>query len=235
MAEGTRFRLDTADLAIDAGWDVNSTELADQFAKGNITIDVQYSHDDAIEAMARWGPNQEQELVEAPEPGTVDLLRFWLTGRHPGGDAPNMTHTAKATVDRYPAGWTRKEFVDAVEDSADRAFLLRILELLDANSALPKQGAQTHLFFGVRPRGWMFVYPFGRRHPPFKFAVSKTGQLRIAGCWTGFPEVKSHPGFRDLAALLGLDETGPGTGVSVVGLDPDEVWRVGEAVSRAIN
>lgn len=235
MAEGTRFRLDTADLAIDAGWDVSSTELADEFAKVDITIDVQYSHDDAIEAMAKWGPNQEQELVEAAGSGAVDLLRFWLTGRRTGGEAPKEAHSATATVDRYPDGWTRTEFVDAIEDPADRAFLSRILELLDANSALPKQGSQSHLFFGVRPRGWMFVYPSGRRHPPFKFTVSKTGQLRIAGCWTGFPQVKGHPGFRELATLLGLDETGPGTGVSVVGLDPDEVWRVGEAVSRAIN
>lgn len=235
LAEGTRFRLDTADLAIDAGWDVRSTELADEFTNGNITIDVQYSLDDAIEAMAKWGLGNEQELVEAPQPDTVGLLRFWLTGRRTGGDEPNRTHTATATVDRYPDGWTRKEFVDAIEDSADRAFLSRILELLDGNSALPNQGSQSHLFFGVRPRGWMFVYPFGRRHPPFKFAVSKTGQLRIAGCWSGFPKFKSHPGFRELAALLGLDETGPGTGVSVVGLDPDEVWRVGEDVSRAIN
>ncbi len=235
MADGTGFRLDTADLAIDAGWDVRSTDLADEFAKGNITIDVQYSPDDAIEAMAKWGPNDAHEAVEASRPDTVDLLRFWLTGRSAGGAEPDPTSTATATVDRYPDGWTRREFVDAVEDSVDRAFLSRILELLDENSALPKQGAQTHLFFGVRPRGWMFVYPFGLRHPPFKFAVSKTGQLRIAGCWAGFPKVKGHPGFRELAALLGLDENGPGTGVSVIGLDPDEVWRVGVDVSRAIN
>ena len=235
MAEATRFRLDSADLAIDAGWDVRSTEHADEFKKGDIAIDVQYSLDDSIDAMAKWGPKDEQEMVEVPQPDTVDLLRFWLTGRRVAGSEPKGLQTATATVDRYPDGWTRREFEDAVEDPGDRVFLLRILELLDANSAQPRQGGQTHIFFGVRPRGWMFVYPFGRRHPPFKFAVSKTGQLRIAGCWTGFPKVKGHPGFRELAALLGLDENGPGTGVSVAGLDPDEVWFVGEEVSRLIN
>ncbi|SDF04709.1 hypothetical protein SAMN04488581_5264 [Mycolicibacterium neoaurum] len=233
MADGTGLRLDTADLALDAGWDVRSTDLADEFLKGGITIDVQYSLEDDIEAMAKWGLDDAHEVVDAPRPDSVELLRFWLTGRRVGVGEPKQIHTA--TVDRYADGWTRKEFVDAVEGLTDRAFLLRILELVDANSAHPKQGAQTHLFFGVRPRGWMFVYPFGRRHPPFKFAVRSSGQLRIAGCWTGFPKVKGHRGFRDLAALLGLDETGPGTGVCVDGLDPDEVWRVGEAVSRAIN
>lgn len=80
----------------------------------------------------------------------------------------------------------------------------------------------------------MFVYPFGRRHPPFKFSV-RDGRLMIAGCWTGFPEVKGHPGFADLASMLDLDESGPAKSVPVAGLDVDKVWKVGEAVSHAIN
>ncbi|UAK58609.1 hypothetical protein K8P01_23215 [Mycolicibacterium smegmatis] len=80
----------------------------------------------------------------------------------------------------------------------------------------------------------MFVYPFGRRHPPFKFFV-KNGQLSIAGCWTGFPAVKGHRGFAALASMLDLDECGPATAVPVAGLDADEIWKVGEAVSQAIN
>ncbi|UXA20545.1 hypothetical protein KXD98_03665 [Mycobacterium sp. SMC-4] len=80
----------------------------------------------------------------------------------------------------------------------------------------------------------MFVYPFGRRHPPFNLSV-KNGQLKIAGCWTRFSEVKGHPGFAALATMLDLDESGPATAVPVAGLDADEVWRVGETVSQAIN
>ncbi|TXH20012.1 MAG: hypothetical protein E6R06_22975 [Mycobacterium sp.] len=80
----------------------------------------------------------------------------------------------------------------------------------------------------------MFVYPFGRRHPPFKFSV-KGGRLMISGCWNRFPQVKGHPGFADLAAMLDLDENGAETIVSVAGLDADKLWEVGENVSRAIN
>jgi hypothetical protein len=51
------------------------------------------------------------------------------------------------------------------------------------------------LYFGRSPRGAMFVYPFGRRHPRFKFSV-KDGQLLISGCWNTFEDLKGHPGFR---------------------------------------
>lgn len=80
----------------------------------------------------------------------------------------------------------------------------------------------------------MFVYPFGRRHPPFKFSI-RQGQLMISGCWTKFPAVKGHPGFADLAAMLALDEKGSAPDVPVSGLDAEEVWAVGERVSQAIN
>ena len=80
----------------------------------------------------------------------------------------------------------------------------------------------------------MFVYPFGRRYPPFKFAI-RDGQLLIAGCWTGFPKVRNHRGFADLAAMLQLSEQGPASLVPVFGLDADEVWSIGEQVSAAIN
>ena len=57
----------------------------------------------------------------------------------------------------------------------------------------------------------------------------------ISGCWTTFPDVKGHPGFAELPSMLDLDEKGPPTSVPVAGLDADEVWKVGESVSRAIN
>lgn len=44
-----------------------------------------------------------------------------------------------------------------------------------------------------------------------------------------------HPGFAPLASMLDLDENGPASDVPVAGLDPDEVWEVGEKVSQAIN
>ena len=133
-----------------------------------------------------------------------------------------------------PGDWTREEFVESIEDFSDRAFLLRLLELVDANDELPSAGPAPRLFFGKRPGGAMFVYHFGRRHPPYKFSIKK-GQLMIAGCWTRFPQVEGDPGFADLASMLNLDEKKSAKAVPVSGLDPDEVWAVGETVSRAIN
>jgi hypothetical protein len=130
--------------------------------------------------------------------------------------------------------WTREEFIESIEDFSDRAFLFRLLELVDANDELPSKGPAPRLFFGKRPGGAMFVYQFGRRHPPYKFSIRK-GRLMIAGCWTRFPQVEGDPGFADLASMLNLDEKSSAKAVPVSGLDPDEVWEIGETVSRAIN
>ena len=121
-----------------------------------------------------------------------------------------------------------------MEDPADQAFLSRLLDLVEENSRQPRMGSHEYVWFGKRGTGAMFVYPFGRRHPPFKFSV-RQGQLLIAGCWTGFPKVKGHPGFADLATMLDLSEHGPAKFVPIFGLDADELWEVGEKVSRAIN
>jgi hypothetical protein len=105
---------------------------------------------------------------------------------------------------------------------------------MDANSQLPPKGPHSRLHFGKRPGGAVFFYPYGRRFPPFKLAV-KVGELLISGCWKGNFKVTGPSGFADLASMLGQDESGPASAVSVAGLDPDEVWEVAENVSRAIN
>lgn len=205
---------------------------ADEFIKGDVTIHVQYSAAKVIDGLAKSGPNN--EYLDA---GTGDngLLRNWLTGRRSEVvDRPASATGARVDFDRYPNGWTREEFLDALENPADRAFFLRFLQLVDANSRTPAEGNQPRVFGGNRPGGGLFVYPSGRRHPPYKF-FAKDGRLAISGCWSGFPEVKGHPGFSELAAMLDLDENGPASRVPVAGLDPDEVWRVGENVSRSIN
>ncbi len=43
MAEGTGARLDTVDIADGSGWQVDSTDEADIFTKGAVTIEVRYS------------------------------------------------------------------------------------------------------------------------------------------------------------------------------------------------
>ena len=129
--------------------------------------------------------------------------------------------------------WTRETFVDAVEDPTDTAFLIRVLERLDAPAR--RLGSHNPLWFGVRPGGGMFVFPFGLQHPPFQLAINGAGRLTIKGCWQRFPEVARHPGFAELAAMLGQDENGPTRFVPVADLDPDAVWEVAERAAHAIN
>ncbi len=235
MAEGTGPRLDTVDIADGSGWQVDSTYEADVFTKGAVTIEVHYSASDDVESAVK---RRAEEDLEEIEPGTADAverLRSWLTGRWYVGALPvQRVVECRADFSTESGGWTREDFIAAVTDPVGRAFLLRILELMDANSQFSAKGKHSRLHFGKWPGGAVFFYPYGRRFPPFKLAV-KAGELVISGCWKGNFAVTGHPGFAELASMLGQDERGPASAVSVAGLDPDELWEVAENVSRAIN
>jgi hypothetical protein len=237
MADATTFRLDTADIAIEAGWQLESMSRIDEFSKDGVTVMVQYAADDEIDSLTRSREGSADEVYGADSPGKAARLRIWLGVRAPGA-GPKISVTGLPDIrykqDRPSGCWTLESFVGAVDDPQDREFLMRFLELVAANGVLPRKGSHPPLYFGMQPGGWMFVYPFGRRHPPFKFSI-RQGQLMISGCWTRFPRVVGHPGFAPLASMLDLDEKGPASDVPVTGLDADEVWEVGEKVSKAIN
>jgi hypothetical protein len=235
VADATAFRLDTADSAIEAGWQIESIARFDEFTKDGVTIQVQYSRDDDIESLRRSRDGRADEVYGADSAGKDERLRIWLGVRAAAAPGASVAGLPNIPYGQEPGdSWELDEFVAAVTDPGDRAFLMNFLESVAANSVLPRRGTYKPLILGKRPLGSMFVYPFGRRHPPYKFSI-RQGQLLISGCWTKFPKVKGHPGFGDLAALLDLDEKGPETAVPVAGLDADEVWAVGEKVSQAIN
>lgn len=234
MADATTFRLDTADSAIESGWQLDSVSRFDTFTKDGVTIEVQYSRDDDIESLRRSRDGRADEVYGADSAGNDERLRIWL-GARAAAAKNSVTGLPSIPYGQEPGdSWELEEFVAAVTDPGDRAFLMEFLESVAANSVLPRRGTHKPLILGKRPLGSMFVYPFGRRHPPYKFSI-RQGQLLISGCWTKFPKVKGHPGFGALAALLDLEEKGPETAVPVAGLDADEVWAVGEKVSQAIN
>lgn len=252
MAEGTAFRLDTVDIAVESGWHFEHTSRTDEFSKDAVTVTVQYTADDDIISIVRSGKRPEDEVFGPASAGKQDRLRIWLTGKASVAAKPSAVGTsgpfarprtaAEASNPsaipshlRPKAGdWTIDEFVDAVKDSGSRAFLLRLLELAAENDQRASEHFDFRLYFGTRPGGAMFVYPFGRRCAPFKFSAN-SGQLMIAGGWNVLGKYKGHPGFAPLAAMLGQDERGPAKAVPVAGLDADEVWKVGEAVSRSVN
>lgn len=236
MTDPTTFRLDTADSAMESGWEIESMPRFDEFTKDGVTIEVQYSREDAIETLRRSRDGRADEIFGADSPGKDERLRIWLGVRAAAGPKNPVTGLPDVPYkqDRPSGCWTLESFAEAIDNPQDRAFLMRFLELVAANSLLPKKGTYPPVFFGMKPGGWMFVYPFGRRHPPFKFCI-RQGQLMISGCWTKFPKVVGHPGFAPLASMLDLDEKGPASDVPVAGLDPDKVWEIGDRVSIAIN
>jgi hypothetical protein len=235
LAEKTGIRLDTVDIADGSGWQVESAHDVDVFTKSTVTIEVRYSASDDIESAAKRVEHGAAEAIEAGTTDAVVRVRSWLTGRPYVGARPvGGASASRADFTTDSGGWTRDDFIAAVDDAVGRAFLLRILELMDINSQSLPKGRHSRLHFGRRPGGAVFFYPYGRRFPPFKLAV-KDGELVISGCWKGNFKVSGHSGFSELASMLGQDESGSASAVPVAGLDPDELWAVAENVSRAIN
>lgn len=255
LAEGTAFRLDTVDIAVESGWQFEHTSRTDEFSKDDVTVTVQYSAEDDINSLTRSGKRSEDEVFGPDSPGKQDRLRIWLTGRASAAAKPGVVGTSgafarprtaaeaprSAKIESHlrpsPENWTIDEFVGAVTDPYSRAFLLKLLELAYANDQLASERYPFRLWFGKRNTGSMFVYPFGRRYSPFKFSV-ESGRLMISGCWRSYREStgkKEHPGFAPVARMLGQTEHGTASEVPVTGLDADEVWKVGEAVSQAVN
>lgn len=225
-------RLDTVDMADVSGWHVESTHESDIFTKDHKRIEARYSETDTVKSAVLYDETGEVDTIGNHHEAKVEQLRSWLTGE-PMSAGANVKYP-EADFTQEPGGWTRQEFVAAVINRSDRTFLQQFLELVDANAQLPSQGTHARLTFGKRPAGALFVYPFGRRFPPFKLFV-KEGQLRIAGCWKGNWKVTGHPGFAEIAELLGQDESGSASAVPIDGLDPEELWEVGDRVSRAVN
>lgn len=82
MAANTGTRLDTVDLADGFGWQVKSTDKADVFTKGAVTIEVRYSASDDIENALKRSASGHFDAVGQHTAAKVDQLRSWLTGRN---------------------------------------------------------------------------------------------------------------------------------------------------------
>ena len=129
--------------------------------------------------------------------------------------------------------WTLDSFVDAVTDPGDQIFLGTLLKRFAGQTQI--LGDHTPFWYGVRPGGGLFIYPFRLRHPPFQLLFDASGRLNIRCNWRTFPRVAGHAGFAELAALLGQHQSGPTSSVRVDGLDADALWDVAERTARVIN
>lgn len=94
MADATRFRLETAEIARQAGWKVTSMAEIDRFTRDDISIEVAYSAKDYINEFFRDGPGKEHSHIPKRTVGKIDLLRLWLTGRGSNVIRPSVKHAA---------------------------------------------------------------------------------------------------------------------------------------------
>ena len=78
MTDGTTLRLDTVDLALEAGWQVESILRADEFSKDGVTIEVEYTPGDDIIKIARSKKGRDHEVFGLDSPGIAERLRIWL-------------------------------------------------------------------------------------------------------------------------------------------------------------
>ncbi len=81
MADATRFRVETAEIAKGAGWTLTQMAEIDKFSRAGISIEVVYSPKDYINEFFRDGPGSEHSHIPKRTVGKIDLLRLWLTGR----------------------------------------------------------------------------------------------------------------------------------------------------------
>lgn len=110
MADGTTFRLDTADVALDLGWHVESTGQTDEFKKDGVTLVVEYSPDDDITSVVRSGENHDDELIGRNPTEKHDVLRTWLAGRVPSSaDTRKRSSPKRSRAPRLR--WSREKWL----------------------------------------------------------------------------------------------------------------------------
>ncbi len=80
MADATRFRFETSEMARTAGWGITSMAQIDRFTRAGVSIEVVYSTKDFISEFFRDGPGSEHSHIPKRTVAKIDLLRLWLTG-----------------------------------------------------------------------------------------------------------------------------------------------------------
>ena len=120
MTEGSIFRLDLVDLAIECGWDVEGTKSAEEFSREGVTVLVQYLSDDSISSIVRSRQGRADDFYGADSPGNAERLKLWLTGRVAGSSEiakPNATRKPKKLNWRNGRGPERLRRADGAEVS----------------------------------------------------------------------------------------------------------------------
>lgn len=131
MANATTLRLDTADIAIEAGWQLESMRRIDEFSKNGVTVMVQYAADDEIDSLTRSREGRADDVYGADSHGKAERLRIWLGVRAVSNRNPmpagNDNQGAPLTVQRLRA--KGMSFAAYVANSDD----LELLQIVNNN------------------------------------------------------------------------------------------------------
>lgn len=122
MADATTLRLDTVDVAMEAGWDVETPmRRLDEFRKDGVVIEVEYGPDDEISRLTRSREGRADEVYGAESAGKAERLRIWLGIRALAGQprpiVGDNTEGVPITVQRLRA--QGMSFAAYVEDGDD--------------------------------------------------------------------------------------------------------------------
>jgi hypothetical protein len=128
---------------------------------------------------------------------------------------------------------TVDSFLEALADPSDRALAEWLFERVTSTG--PGLTTSDLFWFGTRPGGGVYLRPFGGRYSPLQLWVNSAHALMVYGNWNQYEAVRSHPGFAELASLLGQDHLGPQRSVPAAALPRDALWAVVSRCAQEIN
>ncbi|MGW4337527.1 hypothetical protein ACWEK5_32660 [Rhodococcus koreensis] len=130
--------------------------------------------------------------------------------------------------------WTKDTFLDTLGAGADRTSAETLFARLDQVD--DRHGTHDDLWYGNKPGGGIFFHPYGLRYAPIQLWINKSGQLMAYGNWYQYDKIKYHPGFAELAHLVGQDHQSTAKGFPIADLpDLDQFWSVTLQCAEHIN
>ncbi|MCE4165045.1 MULTISPECIES: hypothetical protein [Rhodococcus] len=140
---------------------------------------------------------------------------------------------AKARSAGPTTSWTTESFLDALGSASDRALAEKLFDRIEGLD--DRRGTHENLWFGNRPGGGVFLYPYGLRFAPIQLWINKAARLMAYGTWNQYEVVRQHPGFAEIADLIGQDYRSTAKGFAVADTDLDELWQVVLRCAVSIN
>lgn len=130
--------------------------------------------------------------------------------------APSATARAARKSSSKTAHWTMPEFLEAIEDSGERAIVEDLV-------AKVEQTGDNTIWCGKKPTGQINFHPRNFHEGPFALWI-KDGQVRIYGLWNRWVRFSRHEAYALVAEVLGQTLDGSVKSVALADIDVDALW-----------